>query len=229
MSELAPWRPALAPAGPSAPPTSRNPATGLPEFSLEANRRAATGDMAQQIAGQMLNGSLSDHKALGDWINQNKRQLRVQFGGQGIQNIMQVGSLVRRAANEEKPSTVLSALMKGAAPDLMAKIGDPAALVALAIGQPQLTKILATSSKGAVNKIGQNRLNALLSAPDGNGPSSGIGARANEPTAANASGGNRIFASATSGPNLEGGIGANNAPGQIAQVPPQVANQRVAV
>jgi len=163
-----PWR--LAPQLPAPPPTSQNPSTGLPEYSLKANQQAAQGDMARKLAGQLTDGSLADHGALSGFVNQNKRELRAQFGGQGIQNIMKVGALVRRATQEQEPSTVLSAILKGANPEIWARSGnDPQSLIAKAIASPQLTQALAMKSKGLLNKIGQNRLISLLGANNASG------------------------------------------------------------
>ena len=166
-----PWRMVPQLAAPTrAPPTSQNPATGLPEYSLEANQRAAQGDMAHKLAGQLADGSLADHGALSGFVNQNKRELRAQFGGQGIQNIMKVGALVRRATQEQTPSTVLSAILKGTNPDILSQVGnDPQSLIAKAIASPQLTQALAMKSKGTLNKIGQNRIITLLGAGDAPG------------------------------------------------------------
>ena len=150
-----------------APPTARNPTTGLPEYSLKANQQAAEGDMAHKLAGQLVDGSLADHGALSSFVNQNKRELRAQFGGQGIQNLMKVGALVRRATQEQEPSTVLSAILKGANPQIWAQSGnDPQSLIAKAIASPQLTQALAMKSKGLLNKIGQNRIITLLGGSD---------------------------------------------------------------
>ena len=152
---------------PEAPPTARNPATGLPEFSLKANQQAAAGDMAQRLASEMVDGSLADHGALNDYVNQNKRDLRAQFGGQGIQNIMKVGALVRRATQEQTPSTVLSAILKGGNPDILSQVGnDPQSLIAKAIASPQLTQALSMKAGGTVSKIGQSRIITLLGGSD---------------------------------------------------------------
>jgi hypothetical protein len=192
VAGMIPWRAPLGLAQPeptSSPPTSRNPVTGLPEYSLEANQQVASG---HDIGQRLMSGELSDHKAINDYVNQNKRELRQQFGGQGIQNIMRMGALVRRASTEETPSTVLSVLLKGGAPDIMAKAGDPSALISKAIASPELAKLLATRTKGAINKIGQNRLLAALGGGDAKLATSNNSASQDESSVAIPGGGNRI-------------------------------------
>src|SRR5262245_45480487 len=84
----------------------------------------------------MLKGGCASHESLNAWVEQNKRGLRAKLGGQGVQRIMRLRSLIRRAAEEKVPSTVFSAILKGAAPWLVAKLGGMPALAARAIEDP---------------------------------------------------------------------------------------------
>jgi hypothetical protein len=80
---------------PEQPQTSRNPQTGLPEYSLRANQEAAgqqagavlPGGGATDVASRLLDGSLTTHAATQEWINANKDGLRQRFGGQGYRTL----------------------------------------------------------------------------------------------------------------------------------------------
>ena len=107
---------------PEQPQTSRNPQTGLPEYSLRANQEAAAsqqsggvqpGGGATDVASKLLDGSLTTHAATQEWINANKDGLRQRFGGQGLQNIARVAALMRKASDPSAPATVMSALVNG--------------------------------------------------------------------------------------------------------------------
>lgn len=148
---------------PEQPQTSRNPQTGLPEYSLRANQEAAAsqqsggmqpGGGATDVASKLLDGSLTTHAATQEWINANKDGLRQRFGGQGLQNIARVAALMRKASDPSAPATVMSALVNGTPPqpvqDAFRNIGvrTPEDLVSLAVTSPGLAKEL--SAKGAL-------------------------------------------------------------------------------
>ena len=155
---------------PAGQETSRNPQTGLPEYSLRANQEAAASQQqapamqsvgavqpsggATDVASKLLDGSLTTHAATQEWINANKDGLRQRFGGQGLQNIARVAALMRKAGDANAPPTVMATLMNGAPPQPVqdafrnAGVRTPEDLVSLAVTSPGLAKEL--SAKGAL-------------------------------------------------------------------------------
>lgn len=128
---------------------STNPATGLPQFSLQANQIDHKRRMADQIVNGLKDGSLASPDAMKNHITQNKRDLRGAFGGQGLQNIMFVQAMMRR------PSNLFSVVSSAPTPAIQAALGD-ANLASLAILSPELAKTLATStSRQNLTKAGE--------------------------------------------------------------------------
>jgi hypothetical protein len=155
--------PSLAPPGPSI-----NPATGLPQFNLSDAQREAQQHrrtLTQDIAKRVLSGDLCEHEALVQWVQQNKRDLRQTFGGQGLQNIVRAAALERHARFEKSPSTLFAALTKAPPPaavkQALARAGahDTTGILALAMASQPLTTALATRiSSGKLTKAGENRI-----------------------------------------------------------------------
>jgi len=138
----------LEPPGPSV-----NPRTAQPEFSLEANQSSGKRQIADQIAGQIANGGLADDKAIAGFLRDNKPTIRTAFGGQGMQNIQFVAALVRRGGN------LLSAMMQNVPPAIQsAGVNGPADMISLAMTSPELAKMLAMKSTGAITPATQKRV-----------------------------------------------------------------------
>ncbi len=166
---------------------SRNPETGDQEFSFRAAQEKAaearqslaniaeaarndpweTSRARQKVANFIAdaispmaggNGKLADPDALRSWIDTNKPPLRQLFGGQGLQRIMAVGALARRAARQDEKRTALAELMDrwdryfgkpkspiGAA-FRAAGIGSPRDLLAAAVLRKPLAEALGSAA-----------------------------------------------------------------------------------
>ena len=154
-------------------PTSVNPATGLPQFNLADNEAENRKTKAEEIAAKLADGSLADDAATKAWVGENKRDLRRVFGGQGIQNIILVSSLIRRATGDKtQPSTLLSSLLSGEPPPSLTNelqqqdVNSPKDVIALAILSPSFARAMATkNSRADLTKTGQARvINAVKAA-----------------------------------------------------------------
>jgi hypothetical protein len=144
------------------PPTT-NPATGMPQFNIK-DAQVAMVVHKQKMAERVIREIGDCHPTATDFVNKNKAQLRELFGGQGLNRVMQVSAMMRGptgtlfsviAAN---PTAAVTAAMR------RANIGDPGALAARAIVDPNLAKLLATrTTRGDLTKSGESRLVAALS------------------------------------------------------------------
>jgi hypothetical protein len=167
---------------------SRNPQTGLPEYNLKANQQKASLD-------KLLDGSLDSHGATQDWIAQNKRDLRQQYGGQGLQNIALVSSLMRKA-QDPKQQTVFSVLVNGTPPQAIqdafrdAGVKTPADFMSFVVSNPALAKEMTAKvgENGRIPRV-QRLTQAIRAAGGNNSNGSGAGGNSGEPNGA-PSGGN---------------------------------------
>lgn len=128
---------------------SVNSKTGLPQFSLEAAQDETKGSILDQIASRIDSGAFPDPASLKSYVDQNKQTIRKSFGGQGIQNVMMVGSMARR------PGTVfanVTSAPSAAIKQAMAQAGasDRQSLLSLAMATPALARILAQASGSSV-------------------------------------------------------------------------------
>lgn len=143
-----------------APQPSVNPATGLqqfnPEDALAENRMRAAKTVVEKVQQGATPSELSA------WIGENKRGLRAQFGGQGIQNISMVASMMRR------PGTLFSQVMGSADPALRrslsdAGIEDMMTLAQHAIMHPAFADALKQpTTRDGLTKAGMARVSAAL-------------------------------------------------------------------
>lgn len=159
---------------PAVPAPSLNPVTGLPQFNLKDGQRANREAMAKDIGARIAGGTLANDADLKAWINEHKRDLRAAFGGQGIQNILLVSSLMRRANGDKtQPASLFSAVMGVGSylpPDVTdalrgVGITDKASLAEKAILSPELLKTLAAkTARGDLTKGGTARLLRAIAA-----------------------------------------------------------------
>lgn len=145
-----------APQGPTT-----NPATGLPQFNLEDNQAAAGSGVLDHIADQMTSGALNEPAALKSYVDQNKRAIRKEFGGQGIQNVMLVGALARR------PGTAFSAISETPSAAIKQALAEAGAterkgLLTLAMSQPSLAKVLSEKAGSVLSKPLEARIISAL-------------------------------------------------------------------
>ena len=143
----------------------------MPEYNLQANQKKAGLD-------KLLDGSLDSHAATQNWLAQNKRDLRQQYGGQGLQNIAMVSSLMRKA-QDPKQQTVFSVLVNGTPPQPVqdafrdAGVKTPADLMSLVVSNPALAKEM-TAKVGENGRIPRvQRLTQAIKAAGGANVSSG--------------------------------------------------------
>lgn len=142
-----------------------NPETGLPQFNLADAQKS---NAAKTVAQKLTDGSFPDHASLSAWIGENKKELRASFGGQGVQNISAVASLMRRAKSGNE-DVVFHSMMKETPNPLLrhamasAGIQSSGDLIAKIIENPDIMKEMrARVTDGKISPMTAKRIAASL-------------------------------------------------------------------
>lgn len=129
----------------------------------------------------MTSGALNEPAALKSYVDQNKRAIRKEFGGQGIQNVMLVGALARR------PGTAFSAISETPSAAIKQALAEAGAterkgLLTLAMSQPSLAKVLSEKAGSVLSKPLEARIiSALQNREKRNAANAGTGDRVGAP------------------------------------------------